>query len=38
MCWRPATLQVQLIYTAPQEYLFTQIKLAVFGGRFFRSR
>lgn len=27
--------QVRLIYTAPLEYLFTQIKLAVFGASFF---
>lgn len=27
--------QVKLIYTAPLEYLFTQIKLAVFGAAFF---
>ena len=27
--------QVKLIYTAPLEYLFTQIKIAMFGGGFF---
>ncbi len=27
--------QVRLIYTAPLEYLFTQIKIAVFGAAFF---
>ena len=27
--------QVKLIYTAPLEYLFTQIKIAVFGAGFF---
>jgi sec-independent protein translocase protein TatC len=27
--------QVKLIYTAPLEYLFTQIKIAIFGASFF---
>ena len=30
-----ATREIRLIYTAPQEYFFTQLKLALFGALFF---